>query len=80
MTMSAAFALHRVEHPRHELGRMAQVGVDDPDDFGLGGVEPFDDGGAQPELPGAMDDPDRQVARELVRHLRRSRPASCRRR
>ena len=42
---------------------MAQVGVDDPDDLRLGGGEPLDDGGAQPELAGAVDDADRAESR-----------------
>ena len=34
---------------RH-VGRVAQIGVDDADDWRAGGVEPFDDGRAEPEL------------------------------
>ena len=35
---------------------MTQVRVDDADDLGVGRGEAFDDGGAEPELAGAMQD------------------------
>ena len=46
---------------------MAEVGVDDSDDGRAGGFESGNDGRAEPELPGPMDDGDAILSREVVR-------------
>jgi hypothetical protein len=54
---------------------MTQIGVDHADDLGVARVEPLDDGGAQTELAGTMDDldgiPRRQVVGDAARAVGR---------